>query len=142
MVGDSSMKVYQLKSSSHITNLRSSNIYVGINWATYTDYLVRYDRHDLEDEDVSGIVNFYFDMIFPYEASFTQLKVTDAGNAPSGIYELNGNTSNRRNGFRFGLNSTVTGQPGFSYGFEFGRQPAVPSHGFYFLFKLGLGLHA
>jgi hypothetical protein len=141
MVTDSSRKVYDLKSSSHITSLSSSNIYIGINWADYTDYHVRYDRQDLEDEEVSAIVNFYFDMIFPYQASFTQLKVTDPGDVPSGIYELNDNTSHKRNGFRFGINTIITGRPGFSYGLELGRQPAVPKHAFYLLFKLGFGWH-
>jgi hypothetical protein len=140
-VSDPAKMPYNLNAAGNVSNLSTTSFFVGINSTTLTDYLVKFDNIEMEDEDLSGEYQFYMDLLFPLSASFSNVKVTDAHEAPVGIYDLNSNTPKNRVGFRTGLKLTVAKNPGITWGIELGSQPCVPKNAFYMMFKIGLGIH-
>lgn len=140
-VNDPTKTRYALNMKGNLASLSSTCYFVGIHTTTLKDYLVSFSREDLEDEDLRGTFDFYFDLLFPVSASYTNVKVTDVSEAPVGTYDLNTYTGKRRTGFRTGFMLAVAKAPGFCYGFEVGDQPAVTKKSFYVGFKLGVGWH-
>lgn len=140
-INDPSRTRYSLHVRGNAASLTSACYFVGLNSVWLNDYLVQFSDDRLEDQDFRAEDLFYFDLLFPVSASYTNVKVTDASVAPPGTYDLNTYTGKRRTGFRAGFMLSVLKAPGICWGLEVGAQPAVTKDALYVGLKFGLGWH-
>jgi hypothetical protein len=140
-IDDPDRQVYALNRSGNISNVSSTCIFGGMIYTVNEDFKISLSDPVMETAKLSGISNFYFDLLFPIKSDYSDVKVTDPSEAPPGTYYLNDNTARFRTGWRAGINAIVDEKPGISFSMEIGDQPCVPKNAFYFLFKIGLGFH-